>query len=212
MQNYSFNNWKEYAEKLGQFPGHQQANPFKAQDKDPGKDTRRTVNYFARAASIAHGNNPTYITPQFEQRMQAANANTLNAQYDQAKKQTDAQFAQRGVYGQGAHQAANNALTAERAKALAQNAAATTNQLAATKFDNWTDWAKQRFAWLNQLDQEAIQKQQLQLQRAQIAGQNRAVDAQRAAANNPFNWLGGLIGAGGDLISGGLSAGAAFMG
>ena len=205
MQDFSFNNWKEYADRLGQFPGHKQDNPFKTPGKDPNKETRQTVNYFARAASIAHGNNPTYITPQFEQRMQAANADTLNAQYDKAKKQADAQFAQRGIYGQGAHQAANNALAAERAKALAQNAAETTNKLEATKFDNWNDWAKQRFAWLNQLEQDAIQKQQLQLQRAQIAGQNKSIDAQKAAANNPLNWLGGLIGATGDLLSGGAA-------
>lgn len=205
MQNYSYNNWNEYSQNLAKFPGNKQQNPFKTPDKDPNKETRQTVNYFARAASIAHGNNPTFITPQYEQRMQALNANAQNAQYDQAKRQADAQFAQRGIYGQGAHQAANNQLAMERGKNIAQSAANLTNNLEETKFNNWNEWAKQRFNWLNQLDQEAIQKQQLQLQRAQIAGQNKAVDAQKAAANNPFNMLGGLFGAGADLISGGLA-------
>lgn len=196
MQNYQFSNWKEYADNLAKFPGNKRVNPFKTPDMDPNKETRQTVNYFARAASIAHGNNPTYVTPEFEQRMHALNANTQNAQFDAAKKAQDAQFAQRGIYGQGAHQAANNQLASERAKGIAQANANMTNQLEATKFQNWNDWAKQRFNWLNMLDQEAIQKQQLQLQRAQIASQNKAVDAAEAANNNPMNWLGGLMQAG----------------
>lgn len=192
MQNYSISNWSEYIKNLNQFPGNKKANPFKATDpNNPQKDLRSTTNYFTRAASIWHGNNPTYVTPKFKQQVQATNANTYNAQYDQAKKQADAQFAQNGLYGQGAHQAAAANMNAKRAKDLAENATKVDNQLAATEFQNWNDWVAKRFAMQNQLDNLAIQKQQLDLQRAQIASQNKAMQQQQSG----FDW-GGLMDAG----------------
>lgn len=185
MLNFSYTNWKDYASRFAQFPGHKKDNPFKATDpNNPIKDLRGSVNYFTRAASIAHGNNPTYVTPKFEQQVKALGANTYNAQFDSLKKANDAQFAQSGMFGQGAHQAASNNLANERAKNLATLATSTQNQLEATKFQNWNDWIKTRFAMQNQLDSLAIQNQQLDLQRSQIASQNKAAQQQQGG----FDW------------------------
>lgn len=198
MNDYSMNNWKEYSQKFGQFPGNTYDNPFKAHGQKPDQPLRDTVRYYSRAASIWHGNNPTYVTPQFEQKVTATNLNAQNAQFDKAKQSQDAQFAQSGMYGQGSHQAASNDLAAQRAKQMASNATQLQNQLEATKFQNWNDWAKNRFAMQNQLDQLAIQKQQLELQRAQIASQNNA--AAKAAGSSSFSGIAGMLGG---LLAGG---------
>lgn len=193
MQDYSYKNWKEYEQSLGQFPDHKKQNPFKIEDNDR-RGIRQNVNYFAKAASIAHGNNPTFVTPQFRQQITATNTNTQNAQYDQAKKAQDAQFAQAGMYGQGAHQAANNALAAQRAQGMAKVATDTTTQLDQTEFNDWNDWAKQRFAWLNQMDDYALQDKSLELQRLKALWDKKAQD--RAA--NQMDW--------GSILTGGLGA------
>ena len=193
MQDYSYKNWNEYHQSLGQFPDHKKQNPFKIEDNDR-RGISQNVNYFAKAASIAHGNNPTFVTPQFRQEITATNANTQNAQYDQAKKAQDAQFAQSGMYGQGAHRAAANAFAADRAKGMADVATRTKTQLDQTEFNNWNDWAKQRFMWLNQLDDYALQDKQLELSRLKALWDKKAQD--RAA--NQVDW--------GSILTGGLGA------
>ena len=204
MQDYSYKNWNEYKPQLGSFPDNQKQNPFKI-DNNEQRGIRKSVNYFAKAASIAHGNNPTFVTPQFRQQMNATNANTQNAQYDQAKRQADAQFAQSGMYGQGAHQAANNALSAERAKGMAQVATDTNMKLDQTEFQNWNDWAKQRFAWLNQLDDYALAQKQLEYQRQmakeQQEQQEKMARQQMAASilTGGLSALGSMAGSAGEI-------------
>lgn len=196
MQDYSYGNWNEYAKRLGQFPDHKKKNPFKLPEdnNDMNRGIRQNVNYFAKAASIAHGNNPTFVTPTFRQQITATNANTQNAQYDQAKKAQDARFAQTGMYGQGAHRAADNAFMNERAKGMAKVATDTKTQLDQTEFQNWNDWAKQRFMWLNMMDDYATQQKQLELQRLKALWDKKAQD--RAA--NQVDW--------GSMLTGGLGA------
>ena len=193
MQDYSYKNWKEYEKSLGQFPEHKKENPFKIEDNDR-RGIRQNVNYFAKAASIAHGNNPTFVTPTFRQQITATNANTQNAQYDQAKRAQDAQFAQSGMYGQGAHKAADNALAAQRAQGMAKVATDTKTQLDQTEFNNWNDWARQNFAWLNQMDDYTLQDKSLELQRLKALWDKKA---QEQAANQ-VDW--------GSILTGGLGA------
>lgn len=206
MQDYSYKNWNDYKRELGSFPDNQKQNPFKI-DNNEQRGIRKSVNYFAKAASIAHGNNPTFVTPQFRQQMTALNTNTQNAQYDAAKRQADAQFSQSGMYGQGSHQAANNALNVERGKNIAQTEAQTKTQLDQTEFQNWNDWAKQRFAWLNQMDDYATAQKQLEYNRymaqQQLKQQEELAKQQMAASllTGGIGALGSIAGAAGKAMA-----------
>lgn len=193
MQDYSYKNWQEYGQNLSKFPDNQKQNPFKIEDNDR-RGIRQNVNYFAKAASIAHGNNPTFVTPQFRQQVGALNANTQNAQADAMKRASDAQFSQSGMYGQGSHQAATNALNATRAQNMAQTATQTKTQLDQTEFQNWNDWARQRFAWLNQMDEYALGQKQLEYSMLQAKMQQKA---QEEMANKQMA---------ASILTGGLSA------
>lgn len=202
MNDYSYKNWADYRRELGGFPDNQKEHPFKI-DNNEQRGIRKSVNYFAKAASIAHGNNPTFITPQFRQQVNALNSNTQNTQYDQAKRQADAQFSQSGMYGQGSHQAATNAMNAERAKNLAQTATQTKTQLDQTEFNNWNDWARQRFAWLNQMDDYANAQKQMEYQRQmakdQLEQQEKMARQQMLASifTGGLSALGSMAGAAG---------------
>lgn len=201
MQNFQYSNWGEYMRNLGKFPGNQRENPLKPEESATGRGIRKGVNYFANAASVAHGNNPTFVTPEFRQKVTALNADTTNAQYDAAKKAQDAQYAQNGMYGQGAHQAADRDLNARRASDMAKNATQTETQLDQTEFQNWNDWAKTRFAMMNQLDQYELAKNQQELDRLNYLANKKMADNQA----NSFDW-GSALGAGlgflGDLTLG----------
>ena len=206
MNDYSYKNWNDYQKELGGFPDNQKQHPFKI-DNNEQRGIRKSVNYFAKAASIAHGNNPTFVTPQFRQQMTAMNTNTQNAQYDNAKKVQDAQFAQSGMYGQGSHQAANNALASERAKGIADVATKTKTQLDQTEFQNWNDWARQRFAWLNQMDDYANAQKQMEYKRQyakdQLEQQEKMAKQQMWASilTGGLSALGDMAGAAGDYFS-----------
>lgn len=193
MQDYSYKNWQEYGQNLAKFPDNRKQNPFKIEN-DQQRGIRKSVNYFAKAASIAHGNNPTFVTPQFRQQVNALNLNTQNNTNDAMKKASDAQFAQSGMYGQGSHQAATNALNATRAQNLAQTATQTKTQLDQTEFQNWNDWARQRFAWLNQMDEYALGQKQLEYSMLQAKMQQKA---QEEMANKQMA---------ASILTGGLSA------
>ena len=164
------------------------ANWWKGTGK-PGKekfDKKGYLGMLDKWAGLATGfaaQSPTRYTPQAEEGLMNTTMGTMAEQNADAANKLDSQFAQRGMYGQGANQAADREAAQSSAAKASNLATNLENQMNNVRYDDYINWWNRGMGARNKEWQKKEAEQQLALQ------QTIAARGMPSTGGGGFDWM-----------------------